>query len=256
MTGCATIISKFSDPLVLNLTSEPSGAEVQTDIYGACRTPCKLKIDGKKEFDITVKAPGYDTIFYNSETSLNLTTLLNLFFGIGFGAIGAGIDYYNDEFHTIDDQDIFFELSREDAEDGNQEEKDSEKGDEETTTVKKEVKPPKANITDKNSVPVPPVPSATGSINTPEGKHPQKDVRLPKSLTPAEKKRLAERFSTEDVHERIVQYYGNLPTAELRRYEDRVYAQLKSMEDQGEALDLDEAVRRDWFLHQGQKAKD
>jgi hypothetical protein len=45
----------------IKLESDPPGAEAQTSLGPACRTPCALSIPAREEFTVTFTLPGYET---------------------------------------------------------------------------------------------------------------------------------------------------------------------------------------------------
>lgn len=227
--SCASIVQNIQGPESLTLNSAPLGAEAEVEGYGLCTTPCKFKIDKNKDFLINVSKKAHKPLSYQQVSTINLWTLGNLLGGT-LGLIGVGIDWYLNHFWKITDDDLFFELDADPI--------DSKKNSPSPTE-----KPPSS--AQKPSPSDPPI-QPSGSPRSPEAPR-ALDTSPP--LSPVEKKRLVELITIEETQERLTQYYGTLSPSTLKSYEDRIYRQLRDMEAEDLALDLDEAIRRDWFLH-------
>lgn len=59
--------------------------------------------------------------------------------------------------------------------------------------------------------------------------------------------RMKERFSEAYLRKEIVYFYGSMDETKISETMDRIYLILIDMENEGERLDLDEAIRRDQF---------
>jgi hypothetical protein len=245
-SGCASIVKNFQDPEILELTSEPSGAAAEVEGYGPCTTPCNLAIDKNKDFSISVSKPGYNPLTYQTGSALNLWTLGNFLWGGLLGvAIGGAIDWYNNCLWKVSETEIFFELTAIHKSTTNGEKKSKGKN-----KSQDEDGEPMESQSDKKQSPQEPV---SPNLLHEKNQSPQKTtVPAPprvKPLTPREKAHIAEIIPASEVQSRLIQYYGNLSTASAKVYEERIYQQLRGMESEGHPLDLDEAIRRDWFLH-------
>jgi hypothetical protein len=212
-----------------------------------------LTLSDKKDPEISVFAKGYADLHYKIETRLNLTTLLNMFWG-GLGLVGLALDYYTDHLWVPNDDELFFELDPiADQEDSKKSKEKPVKGAPKSGTPKS---PPSSSARESISLPAPsktpdssPPPAGGPPTLKPQGQPNQKP------LTAAEKARLAEQFPTEEVQERIANYYGRQDSEKLKSTENRIYQILKQMEDEGTRPDLDEAIRLDWFQNVGQNAR-
>jgi hypothetical protein len=56
--GCATV-TRGTDEMV-QVHSDPQGAQVQTSLGFQCITPCTLNVPRKTEFTVTIAKPGYE----------------------------------------------------------------------------------------------------------------------------------------------------------------------------------------------------
>ncbi|MGL4495434.1 MAG: PEGA domain-containing protein [Beijerinckiaceae bacterium] len=91
VANCATVTRGLTNQV--QITSEPSGAEVRTSLNHACTTPCTLQVDRKAEFSINYQKPGY------RDASVNVTTRIASAGVAGFagniiigGIVGMGVD--------------------------------------------------------------------------------------------------------------------------------------------------------------------
>ena len=57
VSGCATVTRGTTEQV--QITSEPSGADVRTSMGPTCITPCTLQVSRKDEFTVTVSKPGF-----------------------------------------------------------------------------------------------------------------------------------------------------------------------------------------------------
>ena len=57
--GCASVTRGMSDDV--QITSDPSGADIRISTGQTCITPCTLKFSRKDEFTVTASKPGYNT---------------------------------------------------------------------------------------------------------------------------------------------------------------------------------------------------
>ncbi len=240
--SCASIVKNFQDPETIEITSEPSGAFAEVEGYGPCTTPCNLAIDKNKDFSMSVSKPGYKPLTYQHSSTLNLWTLGNILWGGWLGlAIGGGIDWYNDCIWKVSDTEIFFELTSIAKSPKKGGKAPQGKGHEDNGDEINE------EWDEKRSNQNPPSPAPKPAQIQPPLKAPAPPQVKP--LTPREKARISEIIPASEVQSRLNQYYGNLSTKAAKLYEERIYQQLRDMEIEGSPLDMDEAIRRDWFLH-------
>ena len=91
LTGCATVTRGLTNQI--QITSEPSGAEVRTSLSHTCTTPCTLSVDRKAEFSVVYNLPGY------KEQTIEVKPSLAGAGAAGFaghvivgGVVGMGVD--------------------------------------------------------------------------------------------------------------------------------------------------------------------
>jgi hypothetical protein len=56
--GCATV-TRGTDELI-QVHSDPQGAQVQTSLGFQCITPCTINVPRKTEFSVTIAKPGFE----------------------------------------------------------------------------------------------------------------------------------------------------------------------------------------------------
>ena len=93
VSGCATVTRGTTDQV--QITSEPSGADVRTSMGPTCVTPCTLQVSRKDEFTVTVSKAGF------VEENVPVKTQIAGSGAAGFagnvllgGLIGMGADAY------------------------------------------------------------------------------------------------------------------------------------------------------------------
>jgi len=91
LAGCATVTRGLTNQI--QITSEPTGAEVRTSLSHTCTTPCTLTVDRKAEFSVVYTLPGY------KEQTIEVKTALAGAGAAGFagnvlvgGVVGMGVD--------------------------------------------------------------------------------------------------------------------------------------------------------------------
>ncbi len=89
--ACATVTRGTTNQI--QITSEPSGAQVQTSLGQTCTSPCTLTVDRKSEFSVTFRLQGYQDVIIPVRTQVAGAGAAgvagNLLVG---GVIGAGVD--------------------------------------------------------------------------------------------------------------------------------------------------------------------
>lgn len=91
LAGCATVTRGTTNQV--QITSEPTGAEVRTSLNHTCTTPCTLTVERKSEFSVVYNLAGY------KEQVVEVKTALAGAGAAGFagnvivgGVVGMGVD--------------------------------------------------------------------------------------------------------------------------------------------------------------------
>lgn len=86
MSGCSTIFGDHASSV--NVTSQPSGAQVFLDNQPVGRTPMQVEVGRPPVFgtspQITVRRKGYDALSRRVSSSFQPVGILNIFFWPGF----------------------------------------------------------------------------------------------------------------------------------------------------------------------------
>lgn len=91
LAGCATVTRGTTNQI--QITSEPTGAEVRTSLAHNCMTPCTITVDRKAEFSVVFNLPGH------AEQVIEVKSQLAGAGAAGFagnvivgGVVGMGVD--------------------------------------------------------------------------------------------------------------------------------------------------------------------
>ncbi len=206
--GCATIYEGVTGPHAVNFTSEPSGATVRFDNGDECETPCEREVHRYRAQPVEIELIGYKSQTINLERRIHYGFWFNALLG-SFGLVTAVVDIAAGHLMTFTEFDHHIELLKSESEAG-----------------------PKLD-----EAPLPPKDSPAIETNNPPE---------PASLHPsATALRIVKESFSEEYMKRVVrQYYGDRPDS--GQIVNRIYLILATMYDSKEALDVDEAVRRDF----------
>jgi hypothetical protein len=91
LAGCATVTRGTTNQV--QITSEPSGANVRTSIGHACVSPCTLTVDRKSEFIVTFSLDGYQDVSIPVRTQVAGAGAAGVAGNVLVGGIvGVGVD--------------------------------------------------------------------------------------------------------------------------------------------------------------------
>lgn len=102
LSSCATLFTGTTQKI--SITSEPSGADVVINGVNKGQTP--VSVDIKKELSgqpIELKKDGYTVSQFSPTTTFNTTSILNIFFPLGFvvDALTGSLMKYNPTSYQI-----------------------------------------------------------------------------------------------------------------------------------------------------------
>ena len=91
LAGCATVTRGTTNQV--QITSEPTGAEVRTSLNHTCMTPCTLTIERKAEFSVVYNMPGYQEQIIEVKTQIAGAGVAGIAGNVIVGGIvGMGVD--------------------------------------------------------------------------------------------------------------------------------------------------------------------
>ena len=91
LAGCATVTRGTTSQI--QITSEPSGAEVRTSLNHSCMTPCTLTVERKSEFSVVYNLPGYKEQVIEVKTQVAGAGVAGIAGNVLVGGVvGMGVD--------------------------------------------------------------------------------------------------------------------------------------------------------------------
>ena len=91
LAGCATVTRGTTNQI--QITSEPSGADVRTSLNQTCTTPCTLTVDRKAEFSVVFNLPGYKEQIVEVKTQVAGAGVAGIAGNVLVGGVvGMGVD--------------------------------------------------------------------------------------------------------------------------------------------------------------------
>lgn len=244
MTSCGTFYKLAVEESRLSFTSKPNHATITLKGYKPCQTPCVIKVDPVKARRIRAHLDGYDEETKWADTRISFPVFANVLLGFPLLGVGLIVDWASDSLMTWSETHFHFKLDPTKPNTVDEDEEDDQEAPEE------EEENQEAESQDESpSAPKPPTPTTTPKSMTPAPppKTDSKSAPIERQVPESFVNQVRDEIPKSDMDHLIEQYYGKVSESSQKKIEARLMKQLFEMRQRGEALDLDEAVRRDRF---------
>lgn len=215
------MVDRTVSPTVIDFASEPSGAKVVLDDGQTCTTPCSIRFTEVTTQQAAASLPDGRSDARELQRRLAYSIWGNFVVGVA-GLALVGIDWWSGALWTYEESSVRFDLNNADdaaAKGGGQSQADQTKAAAAADTAED-----------------------AGSAE-PDPLSPEAMPRTPAVL------RVMTAFPEGYLTTEVRYYYGGQSRLDERRAVARIYRILLRMQEAGERLDVDEAIRQDSFEH-------